>query len=105
MPTDQEKIADAENMHQDYLDALETVTNRLLDKDDANLGGVAAAILLSAESMIDYVLKAIDPLAPHAEIGYDAVDKSLTSMREHLDVCRVMAQTKTLTGSVVYRSE
>ena len=105
MPTDQEKIADAENMHQDYLDALETVTNRLLDKDDANLGGVAAAILLSAESMIDYVLKAIDPPAPHAEIGYDAVDKSLTSMREHLDVCRVMAQTKTLTGSVVYRSE
>ncbi len=105
MLTDREKIVDAEDMHRQYLDALETVTNRLLDNDDTNLGGVAAAILLSAESMVEYVLKAIDPLAPHAEIGYDAVDESLTSMREHLDVCRLMAQTKTLTGSVVYRSE
>lgn len=105
MPTDQEKIADAEAMHQQYLDALETVTNRLLDQPDANLGGIAAAILLSTESMIEYVLDAIDPLAPRADVGYDAVAESLASMQEALAVCRVMAQTKTLMGSTVYRSE
>jgi hypothetical protein len=105
LQTDSQKIASAEAMHKEYLDALEVVTDKFMNDPTKDLGGIVAAALVTAESLVSFVLDTIDPDAPMAHLGYDAVEEMLHSATDELAISRAISEQKTLTGTAVYRSE
>lgn len=103
--SDSLKILDAEAMHREYLDALEAVTDKLMNDPTKDLGGIIAAALVTAESLVTFVLDAIDPDAPMAHLGYDAVQEMINNIKDELTISRAISEQKTLSGTVVYHSE
>ncbi len=83
------KITATEAMHAQQLTAMNLLLEQWMDDPSKDMGQLAAATLMTAGALITFVLASIDPQAPHAELGYEAIQEALDDARQELEFVKL----------------
>lgn len=86
---DHARIAGAEAMHAQQLTQFNLLLDQWMEDDSKEVGQIAGATLMTIGALLSFVLDTIDPQAPQAQIGYDAVQETLDEAKQEMEFVKL----------------